>query len=807
MPPSGHVEVSARLLSAMLRERESAPRAALLAQQAAELVSGGAAIVYVLDSGEPPTRPATWTAKATAGEIRLDDPTVPADSGTLGTLAQEQQPLLFSGNELTREDYAHLQARRTLVSLACIPIIVNDVLIGALEVASFEGTINSSDLQILVDLVEHAGPGLVSAMLYEDERNSLLESVSRLTQLYDLEKVFSSTLEMDELQPLITSKIREVLGVQAVNLWLVKDEHELLLMQQSGNDPTASVNSSQRTGEGYIAEVSDSGEPLLITGDKADEKDERLARRNPFGVEGGPFSVIVCPLVAHEKQVGIIEAINKMDGSPFDEDDLFLLNAISETAAIALNNAGLLQTERKVEILQTLVHVSAEITSTLNLDRVLQAVVNTPSAVIPYERASVALDERGKLRLKAISGMEQINPGAREIAQLEDVIPAVSGGSDAIFIAQREDEIQAPEEAMKAPFRKYFSETGMRAFYALPLADDEGRLGILLFESSDPDFLSEAHLEMIRVLAGQATVAVRNASLYKEVPFIGLLGPILQRKTKFLALGKRRRALFVGGVAALALFLAIFPIPMRVDGTSTVASARLTQVQPEIDGVVRQVYVREGQHVQRGQVLADLEDWDYRAALAGAQAKYQTATMEMNRALAANDGAQAGIQGVQARYWASEVDRARERLERTHLHALLDGWVTTPHVEDLTGRRLAAGDTLAEVADSSEARVDVAIDESEISLLRPGAAAAIKVEGFPMQTFRGNVAVVSPKSQPDGDVRFFYARVDVPNPDGRLRPGMQGRGKISVGWRPVGYVLFRSPFMWFYSKLWSWFGW
>jgi RND family efflux transporter MFP subunit len=795
----------------MLRERESAPRAALLAQHAAELVSGGAAIVYVLNSGEPSGNPATWTAIATAGEIHLEDPTVPADSGTLGTLAQAQRPLLFSGNELTREDYAHLHARRTLISMACFPIIVNDVLIGALEVASFEGMIDSADVQILADLVEHAGPGLVSAILYEDERNSLLESVSRLTQLYDLEKVFSSTLEMDELQPLITSKTREVLNVQAVNLWFVKDENELLLMHQAGSDPTVLVGSSQRTGEGYIAEVSDSGEPLLIVGDKADEKDERLARRNPSGVAGGPFSVIVCPLVAHEKQVGISEAINKMDGSAFDEDDLFLLNSISETAAIALNNAGLLQAERKVEILQTLVHVSAEITSTLNLDRVLQAVVNTPSAVIPYERASVALDERGKLRLKAVSGMEQINPGAREIAQLEEVIPAVSRGSDAVFIAQRGDEIEAridaPEEAMKAPFRKYFAETGMRAFYALPLADDEGRLGILAFESSDPDFLGEAQLEMIRVLAGQATVAVRNASLYKEVPFIGLLGPILQKKTKFLALEKRRRALLVTGVAALILFLAIFPIPMRVDGSSTVASARSTQVQPEVDGVVRQVYVREGDHVRRGQLLADLEDWDYRAALAGAQAKYQTATMEMSRALAANDGALAGIQAVQARYWASEVERARERLERTHLRALLDGWVTTPHVEDLTGRRLAPGDTFAEVADSSEARVDVAIDESEISLLRPGASAAIKVEGFPTQTFRGNVAVVSPKSQADGDLRFFYARIDVPNPDGRLRPGMQGRGKISVGWHPIGYVLFRGPFLWFYAKLWSWFGW
>ncbi len=805
----------------MLRERESAPRAALLAQHAAELVTGGAAVVYTLNAG-PKTVPPTWTARAVAGDISLDEPTVPADFGILGTLAQEQQPLLFSSNELKREDYAHLHARRTLLSLAYVPIMVNEVLIGALEVASFESTIDSSDLHVLADLAEHAGPGLVSGMLYEEERNSLLESVSRLTQLYDLEKVFSATLEMDELQPLITSKTREVLDVQAVNLWFVKDENELLLMQQSGNDPTVSVGTSQRSGEGYIAEVSDSGEPLLIIGigigidDKDNHKDERLAKRNPSSIDGGPVSVIACPLVAHEKQVGIIEAINRLDGRPFDEDDLFLLNSISETAAIALNNAGLLQAERKVEILQTLVHVSAEITSTLNLDRVLQAVVNTPSAVIPYERASVALDERGKLHLKAISGMEQINPGAREIAQLEAVIPAVSGSTDAVFIAQRDvvqpdgetvSRIQAPEEAMKTPFRKYFAENGMRAFYALPLADDEGRLGILLFESSDPDFLTEAHLEMIRILAGQATVAVRNASLYKEVPFIGLLGPMLQKKAKFLALEKRRRALFVAGAAAVVLFLAIFPIPMRVDGTSTVASARSAQIQPEIDGVVGHVYVREGDHVQRGQVLADLEDWDYRAALAGAQAKYQTATMETNRALASNDGAQAGIQGVQARYWASEVERARERLERTHLRALLDGWITTPHVEDLTGRHLAAGDTFAEVADSSEARVDVAIDESEISLLRPGDGAAIKVEGYPTHTFRGNVAVVSPKSQPDGDMRSFYARVDVSNPDGRLRPGMQGRGKISVGWHPIGYVLFRSPFMWIYSKIWSWFGW
>jgi RND family efflux transporter MFP subunit len=790
------IEASARLLSAMLRERESGPRAQLLAQRAMESVSGNGAVVYFL-SEDPPS----WAAKAVVGEVHLEATTVAADSGLLSSLIGRSEPLLFSGADLTREDYAHLHARRTLVSLAYIPIMADGVLVGAVEIAAFDTAISRGELASLYDLVEDAGPGLVTAVQYEEERNTQLESISRLTQLYDLEKVFGSTLEMDELRSLITQKVREVMEVQVVNLWFVKDQDELVLMEQAGMDPTAVVHSSQRTGEGYIADVSDSGEPLLIDNDQ----DERLRKRNPARVDGGPFSVIACPLVAHEKLVGVIECINKPDGRPFDDDELFLLSSISETAAIALNNASLLQAERKVAILQTLVQVSGEITSTLNLDRVLQAVVNTPSAVIPYERASVVLDERGRLRLKAVSGMEQINPGAIEITQLENVIPFLPRENTSII--QRLEKVEASQEDLKTPFAKYFAATGMRAFYVFPLVDDEGFLGMLIFESSDPDFLNEAHQEMIRVLAGQATVAVRNASLYKEVPFIGLLEPILQRKQKFLALEKRRRRLLVAVIAVVVLFLAVFPFPMRIDGTATVAPSRSQQVQPEIDGVVKKVFVHEGQYVQAGQVLADLQDWDYRGGFAEAQAKLQTATLEMNRALNANDDAQAGIQQVQVRYWASEVERAKQRLDATHLRALISGWVTTPHVEDFVGRRLAPGETFAEIIDNAEARVDLAIDASEISLLHMGAPAALKVESFPGQTFHGKVGLISPESQTQGEGRIFYARIEIPNLDGRLRTGMQGIGKLSVGWRPIGYVLFRGPFLWIYSKLWSWFGW
>jgi len=797
-PKSRTPDLTDALQNSLLRTLEVRPRAQLVVQQAADLLSEGAAVLYLIEEVEGNQ---VWAAKAVAGDLHLDSGIIPLESGTLGIMAERRETLLFAGNELAREDYAHLHSRRTPVSFAYIPISSDEGILGCLEAVSFAELISDDDLTVLQEIAQLAGPCLVSALLYEQERNTQLESISRLTQLYDLEKTFNSTLEMDDLLPIVASKFREILNAQAVNLWMVKDENELLLMSRGGEDPSVLLGSLQKTGDGIAAEVSDSGEPLLVN----DPQDGRLRKRNENLEEGAISSVMAAPLFSQGSLIAVVEAVNKADGTAFDEDDLFFLTTIAETAANALNNASLLQSERKVEILETLVRVSTEITSTLNLDRVLQAVVTLPGGVIPYERAALALEQRGKMQVKAVSGMAQINPGDEEVARLREILEWASLSGEEIFVKQHGEEIDDPREETRAKFTKYFSETGMRGFYALPLADDEGRVGVLSFESADPDFLTEAHLEMIRILAGQATVALRNASFYKEVPFITVLEPLLQKKQKFLAVEKRRRTLNLALAGLVILILAVVPIPMRLDGNATVAPARTAKIQPEVEGVVRQVFVHEGQKVKQGDVLADLEDWPYRSALAEAQAKYETATSEMNRALASNDGTTAGIQRVQAAFWGAEMQRAKERLEKTHLRATIDGAVATPHVEDFAGRHLNAGDEFATVVNNSEATVDIAIDERDVTHLRKGEKAVVKLDGLPLRTFPGNVGIVSPKSEVVGDDRVFYARVKIADPEGQMRPGMQGRGKISAGWHPIGYVLFRRPAMWIYSKLWSWF--
>src|ERR1700693_1416493 len=332
---------------------------------------------------------------------------------------------------------------------------------------------------------------------------------------------------------------------------MVQGDGSLLLMHQAGWDPTTRQGITQKGGEGVAGDVSDSGEPVLI----ADPRDERLIGRNLNTDEGRVESIVVAPLLDKESLVGVVEVVNRLDGTPFGEDDLFVLSSLNETASIALHNASLLMAERKVEILEMLVTVSHEITSTLNLERVLQTIVNAPQAVIPYERAAVALEHGGKYKLSAVTGVTQVDADAPDIAPLNDILRWAMLSEEVVHVRQHGTEIDAARQETRAKFQSYFETSGMRAFYAIPLTDDTGRVGVLGLESSDPDFLSPAHLEILQVLAAQATVALRNAQMYKEVPFISVLQPMLEKKRKFMAMEKRRRTLLVVAAAVVLIFL------------------------------------------------------------------------------------------------------------------------------------------------------------------------------------------------------------------------------------------------------------
>src|SRR5206468_1531280 len=196
--------------SELLATQELISRARSIARALTEALPGCSTNIYTagVSLAGAADRAEVWIPRAWSGEQTVRGP-IGTAVGTLAQLAAQRQPLLHAGSDLSREDYAHLDIRRTLRSLAYLPLESASELIGAVEVLSFEVALSAEELHELEDFAQIAATALATAHRYESERNDSLASISRLTQLYDLEKSFSSTLEMDELGPIIGEKLRE----------------------------------------------------------------------------------------------------------------------------------------------------------------------------------------------------------------------------------------------------------------------------------------------------------------------------------------------------------------------------------------------------------------------------------------------------------------------------------------------------------------------------------------------------------------------------------------------------------------------
>ena len=122
------------------------PRARVLAIFVGGLLGESAVSVYTLGSdGEN----SFWIPRATVGEATVHDQAIPSSSGFIGSLQENPSPVLRQGEEIKREDYPHIDTRRTLLSLCYIPLLYKESLIGALEILSFEDPLSEEAIDAL----------------------------------------------------------------------------------------------------------------------------------------------------------------------------------------------------------------------------------------------------------------------------------------------------------------------------------------------------------------------------------------------------------------------------------------------------------------------------------------------------------------------------------------------------------------------------------------------------------------------------------------------------------------------------------
>src|SRR5690348_5471555 len=743
---------------------------------------------------------------------RFESAAEQTSEGLLAEVLENGETVQFSSEEDEADSLVHLaESSRVRVKSSLYAALPGpEGTLGVVELLNpRRGEFSDEEVTFIEEACRITGLALENRLAREKEHHDQLATVERLTSLYDISRIFNSTLEMEELLPVVVEKIRDILGAEACNLWLVDAEAgDLYAVQQAGEDPTLGEDARCPMGEGVLGQAAQTGQARLVE-DAAEE--ELLAERRKKSEEFQIESMMCAPLLKGQEVVGAVEVINKLEGGAFTEEDLYFLSSISEQAAIAIHNAHLLEAERKVSVLDALLNISREITSTLDLDHVLTTVVHQASTVVPADRFAIGLFDRDRFLLGAVSGEKEI-PKTRDMARLREIMEWAARREEPAAADQYDDGWHCDPEDLKERAGSYLEEQGYSGFYALPLRDDQGALGAIALLNGDAEFLNDSQRETLAILANQTSVAIRNAQLYQQVPLAGFLKPLAERKEKLFAKfhgGRSAEWAWRAAIAAGLLFA--IPWPMRVGTNATVVPGARRMVTAQAGGIVERVLVHEGSQVQPGDFLATLDSSADRVKLAQAETSLALAQRDLADAEYRRDPAAAGEARLKTGLYQAELNLEQKRVNSAQLVAPISGVVVTPKVEQKTGTMLAPGDAFCELVDQTHMAVEMNVPETDLPLLRAGNPVALKLNALPTTTIQGTVDRIGAITVQQADEQFFVVRASFTNPGSAARDGMVGGAKIlagggwfSSGWYPIGYVMFRSPARWAWEKVWSW---
>jgi membrane fusion protein, multidrug efflux system len=213
------------------------------------------------------------------------------------------------------------------------------------------------------------------------------------------------------------------------------------------------------------------------------------------------------------------------------------------------------------------------------------------------------------------------------------------------------------------------------------------------------------------------------------------------------------------------------------------------ELRPETSGVISELHYSDGAEVTEGQLLVRLRDADARAQLAEAEARLSLAELTLGRLKTlreSENAAQAEVDQAQAErdLAAAQVARAREAVRRTRILAPFDGVVGRRDIA--VGATVDPSRVLARVDRLDVLVVDVSVSEDDASRVLPGQAASVSASALPDTLIPGRVSYVAPRARSGS--RTVDVRVEIEDPDRRLRPGSSAAVRIEVG-RQEGAVV------------------
>lgn len=257
------------------------------------------------------------------------------------------------------------------------------------------------------------------------------------------------------------------------------------------------------------------------------------------------------------------------------------------------------------------------------------------------------------------------------------------------------------------------------------------------------------------------------------------------------------------GVLLLALLI-LLPVPYRISAkTVTEGSVQRVAAAP-FEGFLADGFVRAGDIVTKGQILAKLDDHDLlvdRAKWASERDQYNN---KLREAMANHDLSAIQVVTAQLNEAQAQLDLVQDKLSRVNIVSPYDGVIVTGDLSQQIGTPVEAGKKLFEIAPLHSYRIILQVDERDIGLIRTTQTGKLLMSGLTDDPMQFNIARIMPVATAKDGKNFYRVEAKLKHESRLLLPGMEGVGKIDVGKRKLGWVLLHSMFDWLRLTLWNW---
>ena len=321
-----------------------------------------------------------------------------------------------------------------------------------------------------------------------------------LTYLVQMADALNTTLDLQTLLNRTSELVRAIIPYRIFAILLLNDRtHELRMRFQIGHTPEVE-RMRFPMGKGVVGQVALTRQPMLLND----------VTQSPAYIAANPDvrSELAVPLIAKNRLIGVMDMESEIAGY-FRPEHLHLLTLTASRIAQAIENARLYaRVSRQAQTLSVLNEIAAELTSILDLDKLLERIGQLLRRLIDYQMFSILLlDEKGETLITRFAWrFGYAHAPMRRI-------PVTSG---LVGAAVREWRVVNVPDVRKDPrYLEMNAET--RSELVAPLFYKGRVIGVLDLEHTRTNFFHEEHERMLTTLAAQIAIAIENARLYQAV--------------------------------------------------------------------------------------------------------------------------------------------------------------------------------------------------------------------------------------------------------------------------------------------------